>query len=86
MEAEQLHLIIEEGVRVKLQLSRQCFRSNYAFHYAFQALAIKTVASAYFQEITHLLRFQSPPTVGFLPHLYFKNWGKATLDRAALRR
>ena len=66
----------------------QCFRSNYAFHYAFQALAIKTVDSAYFQEITHLLRFQFPPTVGFLPHLSFKNWGggQATLDRAALRR
>ena len=54
----------------------QCFRSNYAFHYAFQALAIKTVDSAYFQGITHLLRFQFPPTVGFLPHLSFKNWGE----------
>ena len=54
----------------------QCYRSSYAFHYAFQALAIKTVDSAYFQEITHLLRFQFPPTVGFLPHLSFKNWGE----------
>ena len=56
-------------------------------HMALQALATKAVDSAYFQEITHLLRVQFPPTVGFLPHLSFKNWGgEATLDRAALRR
>ena len=87
MEAEQLHLNIEEGVRVKLQLSRtSMFSRQVRFPLRFQALAIKTADNAYFQEITHLLRFQFPPTVGFLPHLSFKNWGKATLDRAALRR